>query len=102
MTSVAQAESGWIDVSLYQDAVSYVEIADFSGSPTFVLQTSPSRDDSYFRDLFSPRAAAAGVLLDISRFTTATAPVARWLRWKVAGTPTWRIVFRAWANVNPC
>ena len=103
-SAIVQPESGWIDVSLYQDLVSYIEFADFAPAtplPAVALQSSPTREETYFRDLFS-RSAATGVGIDISRFASAASPPARWLRWRASGTPTWRLTFRVWLNANPC
>ena len=103
-TAVAQPESGWIDVSLYQDLVSYIEIADYAPAtpiPSIAIQSAPTREESYFRDLVT-RSASITVGVDIARFASASSPPSRWLRWRISGTPTWRVTFRIWLNANPC
>lgn len=102
VSSFAQESSKWVDASAFKDVVFWLEVrAVTSGgassfTPTY--ETAPSADETLFSALSSPIALAVGgptvtkVLL-----STASIPVARYVRWKISqtgATGSWDVTFR--------
>jgi len=100
---VTQPERDYVDLGPYQDAVAYLEVSSFSGSFTFELQTSPTRDDNLFKQIdptvsFTP---GTGVTTKVMRYASVAVPLAKLFRWKVtASTTAWSLTFRMW--LSPC
>jgi hypothetical protein len=97
VTTVTQQETDWLDLSPYQDVVFWVDVKEVTSNPTLYLQTSPTLDDSFFQSMTTVTMAAAAAptvvaLLMLSASTTI--PVARYVRWQIAGTTTWDATFR--------
>jgi hypothetical protein len=101
VTTIVQAETDWLDLSPYQDVVFWIDVKESTNTPTFTLQTSPSKDDSLFTALIPGVAPTAGTVSIQSAFmTTASVPLARFLRWQINGTPTWDATFRILVAAN--
>lgn len=103
---VVQGEDQWLDLGPYTDCTLWVDIREVTGTVSLALETSPTKDDAYFKSMVTaaglttlvanPAPTAYAVLL-----STATVPLARWLRWKLASaTATWDVTMRIWASVN--
>jgi hypothetical protein len=96
---INQPESGWLDLSDYEDVVFWLDVKEtLGGTPTMLYQTSPAPDES----LFMPLAAAVsmcslGVAVTKALVASATTPRARYVRWQMTGpvvTPPWDATFR--------
>src|SRR4030095_5068269 len=99
-----QPENEYLDLSPFQDFVSYIEVSDFANTPTIKLQTAPVKEETYFSDLvtltFPP--GATGITPTVIRFKDMTPPLARWLRWRASGAAAlWSVTFRIHLNANP-
>lgn len=83
--------------------VAFIEVTDVAGNPNMKLETSPTRDDVLFQNMdaatFVP---SVGVTTKIYRYSSATVPLARFVRWKITGSATapWSVTFRIWLSPN--
>lgn len=105
VTTVTQGESGWLDLTPYQDLVFWVDCREISGSPSITLQTSPAKDEALFMPIvasFSLTASATPAVKTalMSASTSTNPPIARYLRWQLNGTPTWDTTFRVLVAAN--
>jgi hypothetical protein len=104
---ITQPESGWLDLSGFQDVVAFLDVrevlAQTSGGSgvSFSYQTAPTPDDSLFTQS-GTSGTVSGATLVVTQMLkdTATVPLARWLRWQIApvggtGGP-WDVTFRIW------
>jgi hypothetical protein len=111
--TVVQNESGWLDVSAFQDACFYVQIGGVVANATLNIQTSPTKDDAFFGvnagcgtnaiASFALTNASVGVqTLKISRWATETnQPLAKYLRWQIVFTAAVNTIsFRIWVTLN--
>ena len=90
------------DLLHYKDYTLFIEVADFN-NVSFALQTSPSMDEAMFVDHFAPVAVnVTGVTLIFNRYSTATLPVARYVRYRCANTiaGSWSLTARMWLAAN--
>ena len=106
---IVQGDDQWIDLTPYQEAVFWVDCREVTGTVTLNLETSPSRDDVYFKSMVNPTAGQTGISLVngtapvayAALLASAPTPLARWVRWKLVGTgSTWDATFRIWASCN--
>lgn len=105
--TITQGEDGWIDLSPYQDVVFWVDCREVTGTVTIQFQTSPCKEDATFQNMLT----GSGVTMTaqsapqtakcILSSTTAT-PVARYVRWQLAGPATggWDSTFRILLSAN--
>lgn len=109
IVSVTQQDSGWFDANTFADAAFWVDVGEVTppagGSVTLTIESSPTLDEVNFRPVAPPLTlVAAGtpagaVLPQIIKCvrTPQTAPLSRWVRWRlqstVGGTP-WDATFR--------
>jgi hypothetical protein len=96
-TTVTQAEREWLDLELYQDVIFWLQVSEQTGSPTLAYQTSPNKDESLFSSLLaSPISVSVTASARVSQILmlSASVPLARYVRWQLAGTPTWDATFR--------
>ena len=101
VATMSQAESGWLDLSDYQDAVFWLEAKEALGSPTLYIQTAPTKDESLFSNIQSQLIAATGGLYTLKvLMATANLPISRWVRWSITGTATWDSTFRVLVAAN--
>ncbi len=103
-TGVIQGDESYTDIARFQDVATWTEVSDVAGSPTLRYETSPTRDDVLFQ-LFETAASfvpVVGVTVKVFRFASATAPPARYFRWKIpsSGTAPWSLTFRIWLVGN--
>lgn len=101
--SVTQGEDAYLDMTPYQDVVTWLDVREVTGAQFMQYGTSPTKDDFSFALMlaeFAP-AAAAAPRVDKLLLASAATPVARWMRWKVRPTvATWSITFRIWVAAN--
>jgi hypothetical protein len=106
ITSIIQAEQGWLDLAEYQDILLWTEVAEWSGgetAPTLLLETSPVRDLVTFASIaaLALEVSAAPVLSRSMVGDSPVLPLARWLRWHLTGPSTpWDVTFRVTAMAN--
>jgi hypothetical protein len=103
----------WADVGSFSDAVFWIDVAD-TVVPAFSLQltmqTSPSRDEAYFRPIAPPvtfpaPGGSGGAPIVVKSIRAAsTVPLARWIRWQLAlsnlATGAWGATFRVRAALS--
>ena len=98
--TVTQNESGWLDLTPYQDLVFWVDTRELTGAVTMRLQTSPTKDEAMFIDMLASFALTVAVTTKIALITT-TVPVARYVRWVLVGpASTWDATFRVYIAGN--
>jgi hypothetical protein len=105
VSAITQSESGWMDMSSFQDVVAWLQVDDMNTGGALQLaleyQTAPTKDDLMFvpAGVVNPLAIASLVTTPMLKFPFfEVSPVCRWLRWQllVIGTPTstWDVCFR--------
>jgi hypothetical protein len=101
--TVTQGESDWLDLAPYQDVMFYIDVREYTGTtPTIVFQTAPIKEDGLFQDMMTAIALnAVPANPTVVRITTAATPLARYLRWKLAGPASvWDATFRVLIAAN--
>ena len=101
--TIIQNESGWLDLTPYQDLVFWTDVRDVQGGTvTFNFETSPTKDDALFANVITGIGlAAATIRQDKALLGAATVPVARFLRWKLEGpAAAWSTTFRIYVAAN--
>lgn len=102
--SVAQDEAGWLDLSDYDDIVIWSQVRTSENIASMAIETSPTKDDGWFTSMATPSVSAATApVVTKNIFSSATTPLARFVRWKITanGTDTGDITFRVWIVANP-
>jgi hypothetical protein len=104
IATITQGEDQWLDLAPFQECVIWVDCREATNTVTLSLQTSPTKDEAYFKNLVATITLASGptptaytALLD-----SAPTPLARWLRWQFASTiigPA-DAQFRIWVSAN--
>jgi hypothetical protein len=100
-TTVTQTEADWLDLEPFQDVVIWLELREVTPAPgagtvTLNVQTSPTKDESFFAaaNLVSVNLALTGTTMGVQTptkvimSTTAGTPLARYLRWQLTSTST--------------
>jgi hypothetical protein len=83
-TYFVQGAEGWLDLGEYSDGTFWVDVASSSGAmAALTIETSPSWDEAYFQPIGQPLVLAVGTQLYKSIRLPATAPIARWVRWRL-------------------
>lgn len=104
-TSIAQAESDWLDLSLYEDVFVWLDVTmvlSGGGAVSMSYETAPTRDSRLFVPLDPTFAVLPLVTTTTSKVTpltsmTMTTPLARWFRWRLTvsgATTAWGATFR--------
>ena len=101
-TTITQNESGWLDLTPYQDLVFWVDTRELTGTTvTLRLQTSPTKDDAMFADVISSFTLSVAVVQKPALLSAASVPVARYLRWVLVGpATTWDATLRIYVAAN--
>jgi len=103
-TFVNQNETGWLDLSGFQDVVAFLEVKGFAGAVIAMgYQTSPSKDETLFANAVGAVTLVTGLTTTPILKATATVPLARWFRWKLTATTitgVWDAYFRVWLACN--
>lgn len=100
--TITQHESEWLDLSMYQDAVFWVDVREATASPTLTLQTAPTKDESFFQPIVAGfTVAGSATPTVVSAFmTAASVPLARYLRWQLTSASAWDATFRIVVAAN--
>ena len=104
--NVTQGESGWLDLAPYQDVLFWIDVREYTPNPgtpaTIVFQTAPIKEDGLFQNMMTPIALnAIPTNPTVVRLTTSGTPLARYLRWQLAGpASTWDATFRVLIAAN--
>lgn len=103
--TVTQGEDQWLDLAPFQECVFWIDVRELSptGNISLNIQTSPCKDEVYFKNMFptitavaQPSPVANKALLD-----SAPVPLARWVRWQLSSTAApWDITMRIWVSAN--
>jgi hypothetical protein len=101
--SVIQSESDWLDLTPYEDVVFWIDCREASGTPTLALQTSPTKDETFFgatgASLYSATLASGTVVSKVT-MKDATVPIARYLRWQLSAGAAFDATFRIMVSAN--
>lgn len=105
VTTITQNESGWLDLTPYEDLVFWTDIRQTTGAVTIRFQTSPTKDDALFSDIIASIGFATGVSSirqDKATMAGAAVPVARFVRWTLVGPAgsAWDVTFRVYVAAN--
>ncbi len=101
--TLTQDEAFWLDLEAFQDVVFFVEVREASAAPTLALQTAPAKDDSLFSSLTTALTLTSSATPQIAPalLSTATTPLARYIRWKATGPAgAWDATFRILVAAN--
>lgn len=100
---VVQSEDMYADLSPYGDVTAFAEISEITSGTELYYETSPTKDNQLFTAMHSSALTpSTGVTVSIFRYSTATVPLARWVRWRLVNTSSaWTITFRIWLSPNP-
>jgi hypothetical protein len=108
-TAVVQSTPDWLDLRGYADAVFWIEIAEVTnpgaGRVTLSLETAPAPLETLFVAMDTIDALTASRTPKVHKVflnCAAGAPLARFLRWKLAGSVsgTWDVTFRLHVTVG--
>ncbi|MBI4704207.1 MAG: hypothetical protein HY744_24115 [Deltaproteobacteria bacterium] len=100
-SEIVQAETGWLDLADFTDFAAYLSVKDLSGAPTIYYETSPSKDNDLFATMASVAPGAAGRTVSIVRYSSASEPLARWVRWRINAAAAYTLNFRVWVAAVP-
>ena len=103
-----QARPEWLDLEAFADVVFWLEVRAVSkpgaGNVVLAYETAPTSDESLFQPLgtLTLAVAAAPVITQVKLSANPAVPLARFVRWKLAGTATgnWSATFRIFAMAN--
>ena len=103
--SVVQSEESWLDLSAFQDLFFWVDVREVTGTVTLFFDTSPTADESLFQPLVAGgQALTASTTPTLVRapMTSASVPVARYVRWRASGSGAnpWDATFRVVLAAN--
>lgn len=98
-SSITQDEPGWLDLADYHDVVIWANFTSFSGAPSLLIQTSPTKDEFFFQTI-ATITPALGTSVSQVLLWSATIPLARYVRWQLTGTPTYDATFRVAVAAN--
>jgi len=101
-TIVSQQESSYADLKGYLDVAIHLQVADFSASSNLDIQTSPTKEEGFFRTMLGFPISSAAVFFGVSRYASAAIPLTRWVRWQLTGVGVPPVLtFRIWLVGNP-
>lgn len=104
--TVTQNESGWLDLTPYQDLVFWIDTRNASTSAvTLRIQTSPTKDEALFTDMFTAFSlTSTGAVTQKQALLgggTTLCPVARYVRWVLVGPgAAWDATLRIYVAAN--
>ncbi len=102
-TTVTQGESGWLDLTPYQDLIFWLDTREVTGAVTITFQTALTKDESLFTLITTGTALVAATTPTIIKalLTTGGTPVARFCRWTLTGPASvWDASFRVYVAAN--
>ena len=104
VSTVIQGEDNWLDLTEYQDVVLWIDCREATANNvTITFQTSPTKDEILFQTLAtaSTLVGQATPVVVNATLTKAVTPVARYLRWVIAGSGSpWDATFRVLVAAN--
>ena len=94
LNGITQDQDQWLDMTPYDDVAVWIQGVVTSG--TLLLETSPTLDEAYFQPITGTIATSStgGVTVIKSVRAASTAPLARWLRWRLSGSSGLTSTFR--------
>lgn len=103
-----QARADWLDLVDYADVVFWVEVRSVSnpgaGNIVLTYETAPAMEESLFQPLGTVTLAVAStpVITKVELGSNPSTPLARYVRWKLAGTAagSWSVSLRIFAMAN--
>jgi hypothetical protein len=105
--TVTQSESEWLDLTQYEDVCFWIDVKEVTGTVTLNVQTSPTKDESFFTNIYTNAALAAGIVNPgstggkVIMATTSGVPVARYVRWQLSSaTNPYDATFRIFISAN--
>jgi len=103
--TVAQTETGWVDLGPYQDIVVWLHGQEASGlGMSLNYQTSPTKDDSLFFTMGFVNDLSSGIVVTSLLKETippGSPPIGKWFRWQLAPAPgAWDMTFRLYLAAN--
>ena len=107
-SSFIEARPDWLDLARYADVVFWVEVRAVSnpgaGNVVLTYETAPALDESLFQPLGTVTLVASPtpVITQVKLSTNPAVPLARFARWKLAGTAAgnWSATFRVFTMAN--
>lgn len=109
-TTIIQNESDWMGFSSFQDIVFWVDVRQFTGTLTILLQTAPSKDESLFQTLSNCTVTVAvatpitisGALPKTILASNPGVPLSTWVRWVLSSSVggAYDCTFRILASAN--
>ena len=103
---IPQSPDAWVDACIQQDLVFWVDVRAFTlggGTLSLNFETAPTRDESAFSPIVSVSITSATVSIAKVLKDSASLPVARWVRWRLASvnsTSVWDATFRVFLAAN--
>ncbi len=101
--TIIQTERDWLDMSPYQDVVSWVDVKEVGATAVnLLLETAPSKDESLFQAMGAATPMTVGLTIVQLLMGSATVPIAQYLRWKIgpASAAAWEVTFRILVAAN--
>lgn len=85
----------WVDAELYSDVTVLLDISAMTSGMGIEIQTSPASDERLFQVMTSFAPSGPGASQSIVRYSTASVPLARFVRWRLRHpVSSWNITFR--------
>ncbi len=100
--TIVQNESGWLDLTPYQDLVFWIDCREATGTVTLTLQTSPTKDDAMFAAIITAFALTANsVIQKPALLGVANVPIARFARFTLnSSAAPWDATLRIYVAAN--
>ncbi len=104
--TITQSESEWLDLTQYEDVTFWIDVKEVTGTVTMNIQTSPTKDETFFANVYTNAALAAGVINPASTggkclMSSASVPIARYIRWQVtSASAPFDATFRIFISAN--
>jgi len=107
VTAFTQTRPDWLDLAEYADVLFWLEVRALkkpgAGDVVLAYETAPSLDESLFQPLgaVTLTVSATPVRTKVES-SSASIPLARFVRWRLAGTAAgnWSVTFRIFAMAN--
>lgn len=92
---IFQPSVDWVDAELFSDVTVLLDVKDMTSGMGIEVQTSPAMDERLFQVMTSFAPSGTGITQSIVRFSSASVPLARYIRWRLRHpVGAWRITFR--------
>lgn len=97
---IVQSEPGWLDLAGFTHVAFYLTVKAVSAANlSLEYQSAPSKSADLFAAMASWTLTTTARRVTIVRCSTATEPLARWVRWRLndTGGSAWSVTFRIYA-----